>query len=206
MAAALVGSVACVPRPYSVDESMRRAEQFLTPVAFAAAGAYDEDGRSFPLGRCSFRDCERLAVRSYRIPPGHPLEPYLADRSFVYDDALAMIALSLVGRRDEARAIGNTLTTLLTADSTLGFSFSLASPSFYNVRYVRAGTVAWAGYALALYDALTHERRFTPYAQRIADRLLASRIDAAGDPRAGLVDVWCSVAQYAATWSGSKLR
>jgi hypothetical protein len=139
------------------------------------------------LGRCHFRDCERLAVRSYRIPPGHPLEPYLADRSFVYDDALAMIALSLVGRRDEARAIGNTLTTLLTADSTLGFSFSLASPSFYNVRYVRAGTVAWAGYALALYDALTHERRFTPYAQRIADRLLASRIDAAGDPRAGLV-------------------
>jgi len=187
VAAAIVGSVACVPRPYSVDESMRRAGQFLTPVTFAAAGAYDEDGRALSLGRCGFRDCERLAVRSYRIPPGHPLEPYLADRSFVYDDALAMIALSLVGRRDEARAIGNTLTTLLTADSTLGFSFSLASPSFYNVRYVRAGTVAWAGYALALYDALTHERRFTPYAQRIADRLLASRIDATGDPRAGLV-------------------
>ncbi|MBK8697440.1 MAG: hypothetical protein IPN17_35590 [Deltaproteobacteria bacterium] len=54
VAAALVGSVACVPRPYSVDESMRRAEQFLTPVAFAAAGAYDEDGRAFPWGAVAF--------------------------------------------------------------------------------------------------------------------------------------------------------
>lgn len=187
VAAALVGASGCVPRPYSVDESMRQAERFLTPRPFVATDGYDEDGRAFPLALCPSRDCERRAVRSYHIPPGHPLEPYLADRSFVYDDALAMIALSLLGRRDEARAIGNTITALLTADATLGFSFSLASPSFYNVRYVRAGTMAWAGYALALYDAITHERRFTPAAQRIADRLLASRVDAPGDPRVGLV-------------------
>ncbi len=185
--AALVTASGCARPPYSVDESLRHAERFLTPRPFAAADAYDEDGRAFALGRCHFRDCERGAVRSYHVPPGHPLEPYLADRSFVYDDALAVIALTLVGRRDEARAIGNTLTTLLTSDAALGFSFSLAAPPFYNVRYVRAGTMAWAGYALALYDTLTHERRFTPYAQRIADRLLASRVESATDPRAGLV-------------------
>lgn len=187
VAAALAGSAGCVPRPYSVDESLRRAEQFLTPQGYPATAGYDEDGRPFALGRCHFRDCERRAVRSYQVPPGHRLEPYLADRSFVYDDALAMIALALAGRRDDARAIGNTLTTLLTPDASLGFSFSLASPSFYNVRYVRAGTMAWAGYAMALYDAITHERRFTPYAQLIADRLLASRVAATGDPRAGFV-------------------
>lgn len=187
VAAALVGWSGCARRPYSVDESLLRAERFLTPRPFVATEAYDEDGRALALGRCNARDCERSAVRSYHIPTGHPLEPYLADRSFVYDDALAMIALALVGRRDEARAIGNTLTALLSPDATLGFSFSLASPAFYNVRYVRAGTMAWAGYAMALYDAIAHERRFTPYAQLIADRLLASRVDAPGDPRAGLV-------------------
>ena len=186
-AAALVGSAACATRPYAVDESLRRAGRFLTPRPFVATRGYDEDGRVFSLGPCPVGGCERAAVRSYRVPPGHPLEPYLADRSFVYDDALAMIALSLVGRHAEARAIGHTLAALLTPDATLGFSFSLASPAFYNVRYVRAGSMAWAGYAMAVSDALAHEQRFTPQARRIADRLLASRVTAPGDPRVGLV-------------------
>lgn len=187
VAAALVGSSGCAHAPYTVEESIRHAGRFLTPRPFAATRAYDEDGAAVALGPCPNTGCARGAVRSYRVPPGHPLEPYLADRSFVYDDALAVIALALTSRRDEARAVGDTLVALLTADASLGFSFSIASPSFYNVRYVRSGTVAWAGYALALYDALTGERRFTPVAQRIADRLLASRIDAAGDPRNGLI-------------------
>jgi hypothetical protein len=185
--AALLGASACTPRPYTVEESLRRAEVFLTPRPFTATRAYDEDGRAFALGDGPHPGRDRRAVRSYRVPPGHPLEPYLADRSFVYDDALAMIALSLAGRRDDARAIGDTLAALLTPDAALGFSFSLASPTAYNVRYVRAGAVAWAGYAMALHDALAHERRFTPVARRIADRLLASRISTPGDPRAGLV-------------------
>lgn len=185
--AALLGAAGCAHPPYTVEESLGHARRFLTPRPFPATAAHDEDGRPIALGGCPPRACERAAVRSYSIPPGHPLEPYLGDRSFVYDDALALIALSLDGRRDEARAVGNTLVALLTADASLGFSFSVASPSFYNVRYVRAGTVAWAGYALALHDALTGERRFTPAARRVADRLLATRVESPTDPRRGLI-------------------
>ncbi len=156
----------------------------MTPQPFPAETVYDADGRHFPLRSTR---ATRSAVLSFRVPEEHPLWPYLGRRSFVYDDALALIAQVAQQHHPEARAIGETLAALVTPQGDIGFSFELNDQAFYDRDYVRAGVVAWAAYALALYDLETGEDRFRTVARRLADTLLASRVTTPGDPRAGLI-------------------
>lgn len=183
---ALALTVGCAHPAWTLPESLRAAESFVAPEGFSARRYYDEDGvvRPLPEGDGGARG----AVRSYRFgDEAHPLRAVLAERSFVYDNALAMIANTLSGRLAEAQAIGRTLEVLSERDGAIGFSFSLEDPAFYNARYVRSGAMAWAGYALAHYDETTQQQRFRGAARRIADNLLRSRVNRPGDPRDGLV-------------------
>jgi len=90
--------------------------------------------------------------------PGDPLR----DRSFLYDDALALLWLTATGDQEAARDLAATLLALQSEDGTWGFSFSVAD-GFYNAAYVRAGAVAWVAHALAVYA-----RRFRDVAADIA--------------------------------------
>lgn len=168
-----------------MQSSLEAADVFITPEAFSADRFYDASGarRSFaaPTAR-------RAALRSYRFSDDHPLRERLERRAFVYDLALAMIAYTLSDRAQEARSVGATLCQLVdTSAATPGFSLGLDSPAFYDAEYVRSGVVAWVGYALALYDLARSEVRYRHYARRVAEALLAARVEASDDPRSGLI-------------------
>jgi len=155
----------------------------LEPVPWVVTATYDELGKegSVPCATgCA-------AVLSFRIPPEHPLAERLGGRSYVYDDALAMLVHLAEGHPERALPIGRTLVALRNPDGTIGFSFDFEKSAFVDARYVRAGTVAWAGYALASFDLVTGTSTFAADARRVADALLATRVSSPGDPRDGLV-------------------
>ncbi len=181
----------------TLPASLRAAEDFLAARRFTARSWYGDDGVVHRLPTCSGPGCRRGAVLSYRFPPEHPLRGVLAARSYVYDDALAMVVHTLRGDRTQARSLGQTLAALTDTNGHLGFSFTLESPAAYDSRYQRAGTTAWAGYALALYEARTGDAVFGPVARRIAEGLLAARVNTPGDPRDGLV------VSGRGTWAGT---
>lgn len=102
---------------------------------------------------------------SYTVPDGHSLE-FLRGRSWTYDNAVGAVALLLNGRTADARKILEALAGLQAADGSLGFSYQVDS-GFQDAR-VRAGTLAWAGYAFAFYQTLTGEALFQENAERAA--------------------------------------
>jgi hypothetical protein len=180
---AAAGLSACA---LTLDASVRDAEGVLAPVAWRPRGLYDEQGRPLrPPDACLAGACG--AVRSFRFPAPHPLEPLLGARSFVYDDALALVARMAAGDLAGATSLGETLAALVQGDGTLGFSFGLEDPAFYDVAYVRAGAMAWAGYALALLDGRLTRPRFADASRAIAGALLRQRHPPGDDPRAGLI-------------------
>jgi len=156
----------------------------LEPLRWSSSSAYDADGARRMIGGCA-TDC--AAVVSYRVPPQHALYRELGGRSFVYDNALAMLVHLNEGRPESALSIGRTLVALRNADRTIGFSFDFADPAFVDSGYVRAGVVAWAGYALATYDRVTGTNTFADVARSFADGLLAARFGPNDGSRAGLV-------------------
>ena len=113
----------------------------------------------------------RLAVVSYAdAAPDSPLR----GRSFVYDDALALLWFTATGARETAEEIAATLVALQNPDGTWGFSFSVRD-GFYNAGYVRTGTVAWAAHALAVYAGRWGDTGARAAAERAGQALLRGR-------------------------------
>jgi hypothetical protein len=111
-------------------------------------------------------------------------------RFAIYDSALAALVMLRRGRRDDAGRLLAGLAALQYEDGALPFSFTGAGPG--RVRYVRAGAVAWVGYAAAEYlDADVVAGRDRDLALHLAHQaagyLLRARVDARGDPRDGLI-------------------
>ena len=107
----------------------------------------------------------------------------LADRAFLYDNALALLWLTHTGHAAEARQLVATLVALQRADGAWGFGFSTAADdSFYNAAYVRTGTVAWVVYALAHYRQTSGDHAADVALDRGVRYLLAQR-----DPQTGLL-------------------
>ena len=183
-AACAVLALGCAHTPLEPARSILDASSFVAPRPFRATLVRDAGGRAVTLPPTRFA---RSAVESFRVPEDHPLYQYLGNRSFVYDDALALIAALALGHFSDARALGETLQALISPRGEIGFSVQLGEEPFYDREYVRAGVMAWAGYALARFDLETGEHRFREAAGRIADTLLASRLHIAGDPRSGLI-------------------
>lgn len=102
-----------------------------------------------------------LAVISYPQEEGS-----LGRRSFVYDDALALLWFAWTGDERKARGLAETLIFLQNPDGSWGFSFGVDHPDDYHASYVRNGTVAWAAHALAYFG----ERYGHPRAIRASKR------------------------------------
>lgn len=101
---------------------------------------------------------------SYVIPSTDPLA-FLRGRSWTYDNAVGAVALLLQGQPDAARGVLAALQGLQNADGSLGFSYQVDS-SFTDGR-VRTGTLAWVGYAMALYQRQTGDPSFQTSAEKI---------------------------------------
>ncbi len=163
----------------------------------------DANGRAvlFQPGRLS---ADALAILSYpdpqRFAGGDSDFHRLAQRSFVYDDALAVLWLTHDGDLDRARRVLATLAALQRPDGAWGFGFG-AGPEdgFYNAAYVRTGTVAWVVYALAHYRVVSRDPQFDGVAERATRWLLAQR--APGDPLLrGGAGRWRDAAHFEPDW------
>ncbi len=142
----------------------------------------------------------RLLV-SYDIPPEE--FPQGFHRSWTYDDALATLTFLITGDTDAAASTLNALAGLIRPDGSLWFSYNTANSwpgeEYHESAMVRAGAIAWVGYAFTFY--LTHAPRcvaddrgcarerafFRKTAERLANYLLSLQVDDPADPRHGLL-------------------
>lgn len=131
-------------------------------------------------------------LESYGAIPGEPDEPALDGAAFTYDNALAAMALSACGHREEARRIGDAILAAASGDRTgevgrIRNTYRAGAVSEYppppmgwwdrsENRWLEdpyqvgsaTGNLAWAGLALLTMHAQTGEVRYRDGAARVA--------------------------------------
>ncbi len=97
------------------------------------------------------RKLKRVEGAEYGAVISYPsAEGWLKNKSFMKDDALALLWHSWNEERAAAKKIADTIMLLQNFDGGFGAVFSV-SDGFYNSAYVDNDAVAWTGYALAYY-------------------------------------------------------
>lgn len=131
-------------------------------------------------------------ILSYIIPPDDPAYPYLFSRSFIYDDALAVISLTMEGEHEAAENTLRALSGLIEPDGKLGFSHN--THDLFTHEYYRTGAISWVGYAFVFYQSVTGDDQFQADAEDIADWVLTMLVpQAVGSSVKGGPDVgWLS--------------
>jgi hypothetical protein len=145
----------------------------------------------------------RRLVLSYRVPAEDPAFRYIYGRSFAYDDALAAVALTIVGRYREAEYILSALSRLIRSDGSLWFAYNTQNnwpdENDHDGALIRSGAVGWVGYAFTYYletrsrgdpafakiDPLGME--YLRAAKSIGSFLLGLQVADRADPRYGLM-------------------
>ncbi|AWV88350.1 hypothetical protein DN745_02925 [Bradymonas sediminis] len=110
----------------------------------------------------------------------------ISRRSYLYDNALALLWYAWKGQYSRARALAQTLRYLQLEDGSWGYSFHLDNPQDHHARYIRSGAVAWAAHALAYFGTQFGEPAALLSAQRAARFLESMRLGGSG-PTRGLV-------------------
>lgn len=135
-------------------------------------------------------------VRSYRLPQSDPLYGAAGEegrtewRSWLYDDAVAALALTYAGRTAEAQAILERLAPLQAADGSFGFAFDAwRGVEVSGLR--RTGAVAWAGYAALEYGRVSGDDQFEQLAIDLGDWVLARQLPS-GSVAGGPDVTWAS--------------
>ena len=88
----------------------------------------------------------RKLILSYRVPPDHPVFPFLSGRSYIYDNALAVIAFTMTQHYQQAESILLALNRLTTKEGALWFGYnthnSWPSPKDHEGAIQRTGATA----------------------------------------------------------------
>jgi hypothetical protein len=147
-----------------------------------------------------------IFLQSYEAAAGQPLAPALQNAAFVYDNALATIALVACGRVGDARRIADAFVLASTHDrhyhdGRLRNAYRagpathdpIELPGWWDTQARRwnedayqvgtaTGNVAWAALALLnVYDA-THDRRYVETASSLMSWVAANTYDAGPPP------------------------
>jgi uncharacterized repeat protein (TIGR01451 family) len=163
----------------------------------AAAGGWAEGiqwlhGRQVPNSTVPTPASGRSGlVISYIIPPSDPSYPYLYHRSWIYDDALAVISWSMEGECQAAQKTLSALNGLLDGEGKLGFSYNTADSWFDNTRY-RTGAIAWVGYSFVFYQKACGDSQFQAAAESVADWVLTMQDLTTGSVEGGPDVGWFS--------------
>lgn len=166
--AAGVVSAGCSSGP---DERQQSAEPRPdSPGPFETARAEAEDW--LQLESFELEGGTALAVRSFPDGPDH-----LVDRTFLYDQALALLWFSWTGDDQTARRLARTLVDRQLEDGSWGFSFETGADGFYDDGYIRTGAVAWAGWALAYHADRTGDEEAREAARSARSFLETTRIE-----------------------------
>ncbi|MDB5097190.1 MAG: hypothetical protein JWM80_1611 [Cyanobacteria bacterium RYN_339] len=108
----------------------------------------------------------------------------------IYDVALASLRELEQGHQEQAGQLLAGMVAVQRADGSLPFSFRLPKPDD-GPPYLRAGAMAWVGYAAARYlndgPGGPARNEIAAMAHKLAAHLLATRVQKAGDGRDGLV-------------------
>jgi len=143
----------------------------------------------------------RNLLISYKVPKDSEVYRYVFSKASLYDNALAVIAFSMVGEYSLAERIIEASSRILSPDNDLWFTFnthnSWPNKNDHTGAIVRSGASAWLGYAITFYlktrltenpnllqqdnEAMNHLK----LAQSIADKILLRQITDPADPRYG---------------------
>ncbi len=110
-------------------------------------------------------------IISYHIPTSDEPHDFLFSRSWIYDNALAIISLVANGNIVEPRKIINALKGQIVEDGKFGFSYNTAN-DWYHEDY-RSGAIAWLGYAFVFYQQETGDAQSQAVTEGIARYLLS---------------------------------
>jgi hypothetical protein len=163
----------------------------------------------------------RRLIISYRIPENHPAFQYIYSRSFSYDNALAVIALTMAGAYQEAELIFTALQRIMRDDGSFWFAYNTVN-SWPNEgdnegAILRTGAVCWIGYAAVFYLGVrAHEDEFfleedllaqdiLDMAEKIGEWVLARQVHDPRDLRHGLVTGGLGTYQLAVDEEENKL-
>jgi hypothetical protein len=193
--------VSCAVLPRARLAGQAGAAPHTAPLDWVAASAPWLARQVTPNARVADPDpSRRRLVISYELAPAE--FPRRFHRSATYDNALAALAFLALGQSDQAAFTLHALARLVRPDGSLWFSYNTANDwpaeDDHESAIVRAGAVAWVGYALTFF--LTHapacagdrgcERErslFLETATRLATYLRSLVVNDPGDPRDGLL-------------------
>jgi len=143
----------------------------------------------------------RNLLISYKVPKDSQVYRYVFSKASLYDNALAVIAFSMVGEYALAERIIEASSRVLSPDNDLWFTFnthnSWPNKSDHGGAIIRSGASAWLGYAITFYlktrltenpnllqqdnEAMNHLK----LAQSITDKILLRQVTDPTDPRYG---------------------
>jgi hypothetical protein len=145
----------------------------------------------------------RNLIVSYELPKNDETYNYIYSRSFIYDGAMAAIALSIWDQQSKAGDILEAFARLANDDGSLFFSYnthnSWPNQGDREGAIIRIGALAWLGYAITYYlnerkiehpDAFERSPRvrlLTEKSMSMANYILASMVSDKEDKRYGLV-------------------
>jgi hypothetical protein len=145
----------------------------------------------------------RRLMLSYLLPHDNPAYPYIYSRSFIYDDALGVVALTMAQEYRRAELVLGALMRLIREDGSFWFAYNTGnnwpSDEDHEGALIRMGAIAWAGYAATFYlnaqlridqnfletDVLAKD--ILEMAEKIARFVLKHQIRNQSDKRNGLV-------------------
>lgn len=145
----------------------------------------------------------RNLVVSYEIPPDAPAYKYIYGRSVIYDDALAVIAFTMIRDYKNASQILLALKRLMRKDGGLWFGYNVnndwPSEKYFEGSTDRTGATAWVGYSAVFYlqsrlaenpsllETNREAKLILAMAKTLGDYLLKLQINDKNDLRNGLI-------------------
>lgn len=124
-------------------------------------------------------------IIGYEIPETSKAYRYLFARSWIYDDALAIVGFILSDHLEEALIILNALSGQIQDNGKLAFWYNTHNHEYSEG--FRSGTIAWVGYVLIFYQQKTDDAHIQPMAERIARYLLSLQDMASTSPNYGSI-------------------
>ncbi|MBM7661563.1 hypothetical protein JOC85_002366 [Bacillus mesophilus] len=130
-------------------------------------------------------------IPSYYIPSSDPMSHTgIERRSWLYDNALAVIAFSLAGDQKRASTILSSLEELQNEDGSFAFAYDVFSGPIDESK--RSGSIAWLGDAIVKYEVAFGDSSYRDIAISIADYLLGQQDQKTGSIKGGPDVEWYS--------------
>ncbi len=130
----------------------------------------DSPGQKHPVVPDPVAGRENL-ILTFEIPESDPAYPFLFSRSFIFDNAMAVVLFSIKGDFATAKKMLTSLARLQNDDGSFDGSFNTAD-HFQDQNSRFTGNIAWVGYAFSLYRRLSNDEDFMVTEEATADYLL----------------------------------